>query len=73
MWISARGTRTADYTFTVIATSLVSGTSTVRASSKAEALAEAEQRINPKLRQEGYEFQVEEFLEAVERTPWADA
>src|SRR5229473_2369648 len=49
---SARGKRTADYTITVIATNLISGTVTVRAPSKAEALAEVEQRINLKLRQE---------------------
>jgi hypothetical protein len=55
-----------DYTIRVIATSLISGTVTVSAQSKAEALAKVEQQINPKLRQGGYEFQLE-FLETVER------
>jgi len=55
-----------DYTIRVIATSLISGTVTVSAQSEAEALAKAEQQINPKLRQEGYEFQLE-FLETAER------
>jgi len=55
-----------DYIVRVIATSLISGTVTVNAQSKAEALAKIEQQINPKLRQEGYEFQLE-FLETVER------
>ena len=55
-----------DYTIRVIATSLISATVTVSAQSKAEGLAKAEQQISPKLRQEGYEFQVE-FLETVER------
>ena len=58
---SAKGKRTADYTIRVLATNLISGTVTVRPQSKAEAHAEVEQRINPKLRQEGYEFQVEEL------------
>lgn len=53
------------YTVRVIATSLISGTATVSAQSKAEALAKVEQQINPKLKQEGYEFQLE-FLETVE-------
>jgi hypothetical protein len=61
-----------DYTIRVIATSLISGTLTVSAQSKAEALAKAEQRISPKLRQEGYEFQLE-FLETVERAQSAAA
>jgi ubiquinone biosynthesis protein COQ9 len=61
-----------DYTIRVIARSLISGTVTVKAQSKAEALAEVEQRINPKLRQEGYEFQLE-FLETVERAQSAAA
>ncbi len=55
-----------DYTIRVIATSLISGSVTVSAQSKAEALAKVEQQINPKLRQEGYEFQLE-LLETVER------
>jgi hypothetical protein len=55
-----------DYTVRVIATSLISGTATVNARSKAEALAKVEQQINPKLKQEGYEFQLE-FLETVEQ------
>ncbi len=54
-----------DYTVRVIATSLISGTATVSAQSKAEALAKVEQQINLKLKQEGYEFQLE-FLETVE-------
>jgi hypothetical protein len=69
---SAQGKRTADYTIRVIATNLISGTVTVRAQSKAEALAEVEQQINPKLRQEGYEFQLVEFLETVEKIQCAD-
>jgi hypothetical protein len=60
---SARGKRTLEHTIRVIATNLISGTVTVRAESNAEALAEVEQRINPKLKQEGYEFQLVEFLE----------
>jgi hypothetical protein len=55
-----------DYTVRLIATNLISGTVTVSAHSKEEALAKVEQRINPRLRQEGYEFQLE-FLETVER------
>ncbi|PYX86262.1 MAG: hypothetical protein DMG70_01070 [Acidobacteria bacterium] len=55
-----------DYTLRVIATSLISGTVTISAQSKAEALAKIEQQINPKLRQEGYEFQLE-FLETAEQ------
>ncbi len=55
-----------DYNIRVIATSLISGSVTVSAQSKAEALAKVEQQINPKLRQGGYEFQLD-FLEAVER------
>jgi hypothetical protein len=61
-----------DYTIRVIARSLISGTVTVSAQSKAEALAKVEQRINPKLRQEGYEFQLE-FLETVEQAQSAAA
>jgi hypothetical protein len=55
-----------DYTIRVIATSLISGTVTVSAQSNAEALAKVEKKINPTLRQGGYEFQLE-FLETVER------
>jgi hypothetical protein len=55
-----------DYTIRVIATSLISGTATVSAQSEAEALAKVEKKINPKLRQGGYEFQLE-FLETEER------
>lgn len=55
-----------DYTIRVIATNLISGTLTVSAQSKAETLVKVEQEINPKLRQRGYEFQLE-FLETVER------
>ncbi len=54
-----------DYTIRVIATSLISGTVTVSAQSKAEALAKVEKKINPTLRQGGYEFQLD-FLETVE-------
>jgi hypothetical protein len=61
-----------DYTIRVVATSLISGTVTVSAQSEAEALAKVEQRINPKLRQEGYEFQLE-FLETVQRAQSAAA
>jgi hypothetical protein len=70
---SVRGERTAKHIIRVIATNLISGTVTLRAESKAEVLAEVEQRINPKLRQVSYEFQLEEFLETLERIPCADA
>ena len=56
-----------DYIIRVIATNQISGTVTVSARSREEALARVEQRLNPKLRQEGYEFQVE-FLETAERS-----
>jgi hypothetical protein len=56
-----------DYIIRVIATNQIIGTVTVSARSREEALARVEQRLNPKLRQEGYEFQVE-FLETAERS-----
>lgn len=61
-----------NYTIRVIATNLISGTVTVSAQSQGEALAKVEQRINPKLKQEGYEFQLE-FLETAERAQSAAA
>jgi hypothetical protein len=50
-----------------MATNLTSGAVAVCARYKAEALAEVQQQIDPKLRQEGYEIQLE-FLETVELT-----
>ena len=55
-----------DYIIRVIATGLISGTVTVSAPSKADAIAKVEHRINPLLRQVGYEFRLE-FLESLER------
>ncbi|HKZ78833.1 MAG TPA: hypothetical protein VJ124_11060 [Pyrinomonadaceae bacterium] len=55
-----------DYTIRVIASNLITATVTVGAESKAEALAKVERRINPRLKQEAYEFQLE-FLENVQR------
>ena len=55
-----------DYTFRVIAAKLITDSLTVSAKSQKEALAKAEQRISPRLRREGYEFQLE-VLEAVDR------
>ena len=51
------------YTVRVVATSLIAGTVNVCAKSEDEALAKAQQRISPGLKQEGYEFQLE-VLEA---------
>jgi len=51
---------------------MISGAVTVRAHSKGEVLAEVEQRINPKLNQGIYGFQLKGFLETVERTVSAD-
>ncbi len=45
-----------DYTIRVIATNLIVATTTVEASSQEEAFARVEQRISPKLKQEGYAF-----------------
>ncbi len=70
---SVCGKRAPKHTVRVIAKNLIGGTVTVRAQSEARALAEVEQRINPKLRQDGYEFQRMEFLEIVQRTQCADA
>jgi hypothetical protein len=69
---SARGKRFPEQAITVIPTNLISGSATVLARSKAGALAEVQQRINPKLRQEICEFRLEEFLKTVERTRCAD-
>jgi hypothetical protein len=44
---TVRGKLTPQHTIRVIATNLISGTVTVRAESKSEALTEVEQRINP--------------------------
>ena len=54
------------YTIRVIAAKLITDSFTVRAKSQREALAKVEQRISPKLKREGYEFQLE-VLEAVDR------
>ncbi len=62
---SVQGKRTAEYAIRVLAKNLTGGTVTVRAQSKARTLAEVEQRINPKLRQDRYEFQLVEFLKTV--------
>ncbi len=70
---SVQGKRTAEYAIRVIAKNLTCGTVTVRALSKARTLAEVEQGINPKLRQDRYEFQLVEFLETVQRTESVDA
>src|SRR5882762_791730 len=70
---SVQGKRTAEYAIRVLATNLIVGTVTVRAQSKARTLAEVEQRIDPKLRQDRYEFQLVEFLETVQRTESVDA
>jgi hypothetical protein len=64
---SVREKRTPGQTISVIATNLTSGAVTVCARYKAEALAEVQQRMDPKLRQECYEIQLE-FLETVELT-----
>jgi len=55
-----------DYTIRVIASKLITDSLTVSAKSQKEALAKVEQRISPRLRREGYEFQLE-VLEAVDR------
>ncbi len=62
-----RGARAPEHLTSLTATNLISETATVRAQSRAEAPAEFELRINPKLRQGNYEFQPEEFLETVKR------
>ncbi len=53
-----------DYIIRVIATKQIVGSVAVTAESKEVALAKVKQRINGKLRQEGYEFQIDS-LEAV--------
>jgi len=55
------------YTIRVIAANLITDCFTVSAKSQREALAKVEQRISPKLKREGYEFELE-VLEAVDRT-----
>jgi len=47
------------YTVRVVAISLITGTVSVCAKSEEEALAKAQQRIRPELKQEGYEFQLQ--------------
>jgi hypothetical protein len=69
---SARGKRNPEHISQIITTSLIGGAVTNSPQSKAEALAELEQRINPKLKQGIYEFHLEEFLEIVEGTQCAD-
>jgi hypothetical protein len=63
---------TPDHTVRVLATNLISRTATVLALHQAGSLAEVQQRIIPKLRQDGYEFQLEEFIETVEGTQGPD-
>lgn len=53
-----------DYIIRVIATKQIVGSVAISAESKEMALAKVKQRINGKLRQEGYEFQLD-ALEAV--------
>ena len=55
-----------NYTIRVIAAKLITDRITVSAKSEEAALAKVERRIGPKLRREGYEFQLE-VLEAVNR------
>ena len=69
---SVRGKQNPDHAHRVIATNLVIGTATLLAQCKAGALADVQQRIKPKPRQDTYEFQLEEFLETVEGTRCAD-
>jgi hypothetical protein len=69
---SVRGKRAPKHTARVIAKNQIGGAATVRAQSKARGLAEVEQRINPTLRQYGYEFQLVEFLETVQTTECVD-
>ena len=54
------------YTIRVIAAKLITDSLTVSAKSKREALAKVEQRISPKLKREGYEFELE-VLDTVDR------
>lgn len=70
---TVRGKPTPDHTVRVLATNLSSGTATVLAQYQAGALAEIQRRIIPKLRQDSYEFQLDEFIETVEGTPGTDA
>jgi len=70
---SVQGKRTAEYAIKVIATNLIGGTATVRAQLQAQALVKAAQRMNPNPRQDGYEFQLVEFLGIVQRTQSVDA
>ena len=56
-----------DYTIRVIAARLVANAVIVSAQSEEEALAEVAQRLSPKLKREGYEFQLE-ILEAGHRS-----
>lgn len=70
---SVRGKRAPEHTVRVLAKNLIGGPVTVRAQSNAQALAEVEQRINPKQRQDDREFQRLEFLKTVQRIPGVDA
>jgi hypothetical protein len=70
---TVRGKPTPDHTVRVLATNLISGAATVLAQYQAGSLAEVQQRIIPKLRQDSYEFQLDEFIETVEGTPGTDA
>jgi hypothetical protein len=45
------------YTVRVVATNLIAGTVNISAKSEEEALAKAQERISPELKQDGYEFQ----------------
>jgi hypothetical protein len=59
--------RAPEHLTSLTATNLISETATVRTQSRAEARAEVELRINPKLKQDNYEFQPEEFRETGKR------
>ena len=61
-----------DYAIRVIATNQIIGVVSISAECQEEALAKVKQRISPKLKQEGYEFQLE-FLETLGRGRWSAA
>ncbi len=65
--LSSRG-----YTIRVIATNQIIGVVSVTAESEGQARAKAGQRINPKLKEQGYEFQLE-ILETEDRARLAAA
>ncbi len=61
-----------EYAVRVIATSQVIGVVSVTAESEGQALAKAGERINQKLKEQGYEFQLQ-ILEAEDRARLAAA